>query len=995
MKLKFIDQEFQTDAVNAIADIFDGSEFKESVFTIDKSKEVQRQGLDIEGKGLSYELGYANKLTLDDFELLRNVRNIQERNNILKSTDLQGRNFSVEMETGTGKTYVYTKTILELNKRYGFTKFIIVVPSIAIKEGVYKSFQITEEHFKMKYDNTVYSYFVYDSSKLNRIQTFSTSTNIEIMIINIDAFRKTLSESNAGNIIHRESDRLSGNKPIDLIAGTNPIIIIDEPQSVDNTPKAKEAIQTLNPLVTLRYSATHRQEYNLMYRLTPVDAYQQNLVKHIEVSSVQSDKITAKPYIKLLGVSDKDGYSARLEILKKNKDGSLKKETVKARPGDDLWEISEGVDYYENQNYRIEDIDCFENEESVTFAEGTVLHIGEGTGEVSVEAIKRAQIRETIDLHIQKEKHYLKKGIKVLSLFFIDKVDNYRQYSDDGHNLKGQYALWFEEEYEKLTNGKYKHVKVEHEKHFSYSAEDVHDGYFSKDRKGKLKDTSGVTKADDSTYELIMKDKERLLDLNVPLRFIFSHSALKEGWDNPNVFQVCTLVDTKDSMTKRQKIGRGLRICVDQEGNRVNDVKYNMLSVIANESYADFAKQLQTELEKEAGYKFGIVEQVSFTDLEITADDGSEKRLTQEDSTKLYKYLKDNEYINKQNKVTEKFHLAINDKTFKVPEEFEPFSHKIENRIKSLSREIEIKDANNKVKVSLNKEVYLSDTFKEAFKKIQQKTFYSVNIDIENFIFDTVEAVSRMPMVESEKIRRERSKLDVTKAGVNHDMRIREQSIGDIYEFEKPTYPDIIRRLQESTGLIRRTIIDILQKVNKTDRLKEFNLNPELFLRQVSGIINSKKREFMVAGLQYHKSDEYYVMSELFDDRDLFGYRDKNVLDISSEKNVYDHVIFDSVIEKQFAEDAEADESVMVYAKLPHKFRIDTPYGKYNPDWIVVLQSEEEHKLYFVAETKGSSKDKDLRGTEKAKILSGRKHFEVLDTGVKYELVTALRDLKQ
>ena len=994
MKLKFIDQEFQTDAVNAIADIFEGSEFKESVFTIDKSKEVQRQGLDIEGKGLSYELGYANKLTLDDFELLRNVRKIQERNNILKSTDLQGRNFSVEMETGTGKTYVYTKTILELNKRYGFTKFIIVVPSIAIKEGVYKSFQITEEHFKMKYDNTVYSYFVYDSSKLNRIQTFSTSTNIEIMIINIDAFRKTLSESNVGNIIHRESDRLSGNKPIDLISGTNPIIIIDEPQSVDNTPKAKEAIQTLHPLVTLRYSATHRQEYNLMYRLTPVDAYQQNLVKHIEVSSVQSDKITAKPYIKLLSVSDKDGYSARLEILKKKKDGSLKKEVVKARPGDDLWELSDGVDYYENQNYRIEDIDCFENEESVTFAEGTVLHIGEGTGEVSAEAIKRAQIRETIDLHIQKEKHYLKKGIKVLSLFFIDKVDNYRQYTDDGHNLKGQYAIWFEEEYEKLINGKYKHVKADHEKHFSYSADDVHDGYFSKDRKGNFKDTSGVTQADDSTYELIMKDKERLLDLNVPLRFIFSHSALKEGWDNPNVFQVCTLVDTKDSMTKRQKIGRGLRICVDQEGNRVNDVKYNMLSVIANESYADFAKQLQTELEKEAGYKFGIVEQVSFTDLEITADDGSEKRLTQEDSTKLYKYLKENEYINKQNKVTEKFHLAINDKTFKVPEEFEPFSHKIENRIKSLSREIEIKDANNKVKVSLNKEVYLSDAFKEAFKKIQQKTFYSVNIDIEKFIFDTVEALSRMPIVESEKVRRERSKLDVTKAGVTHDMRIREQSIGDIYEFEKPTYPDIIRRLQESTGLIRKTIIEILQRVNKTDRLKEFNLNPELFLRQVSGIINAKKREFMVDGLQYHKSDEYYVMSELFDDRDLFGYRDRNVLDISTEKNVYDHVIFDSVIEKQFAEDAEADESVLVYAKLPHKFRIDTPYGKYNPDWIVVLQSEEEHKLYFVAETKGSSKDKNLRGTEKAKILSGRKHFEVLDTGVKYELVTALRELK-
>ena len=995
MKLKFIDQEFQSDAVNAIADIFQGSEIKKSDFTIDKSKELEKQGLDLRGEGISYDRGFANKLSLDDFDLLKNVREIQERNNILKSDKIQGRNFSVEMETGTGKTYVYTKTILELNKRYGFTKFIIVVPSIAIKEGVYKSFQITEEHFKMKYDNTVYSYFVYDSSKLNRIQTFSTSTNIEIMIINIDAFRKTLSESHAGNIIHRESDRLSGNKPIDLISGTNPIVIIDEPQSVDNTPKAKEAIQTLKPLVTLRYSATHRQEYNLMYRLTPVDAYQQNLVKHIEVSSVQSDKITAKPYIKLLGVSDKDGYSARLEILKKKKDGSLKKETVKARPGDDLWELSDGVDYYENQNYRIEDIDCFENEESVTFAEGTVLHIGEGTGEVSAEAIKRAQIRETIDLHIQKEKHYLKKGIKVLSLFFIDKVDNYRQYTDDGHNLKGQYALWFEEEYEKLINGKYKHVKAEHERHFSCSVEDVHDGYFSKDRKGNFKDTSGVTQADDSTYELIMKDKERLLDLNVPLRFIFSHSALKEGWDNPNVFQVCTLVDTKDSMTKRQKIGRGLRICVDQEGNRVNDVKYNMLSVIANESYADFAQQLQTELEKEAGYKFGVVEQVSFADIEITADDGSEKRLSQEDSTKLYKYLKDNEFLNKQNKVTEKFHLAINDKTFKVPEEFEPFNHKIENRIKSLSRTIEIKNKDKRQTIKRNKEVFDSPEFRLAFDKIKEKTIYSVNIKIGNFIFNAIEGISNMPQVETEKIRRERSELNVTKSGVTHDMRIREQAIGSIYDFEKPTYPDLIRRVQDATSLTRKTILEILKGTHRVDRLKEFNLNPELFLKQVIDIVNNEKRKSMTEGLQYHKTGDYYVMTELFDADEVIGYRDQNVLKVSHNKHIFDFVVYDSGREETFAREAEVDDGVVLYAKIPSNFKIDTPFGSYNPDWLLVMQSEEEHKLYFVAETKGSSKDKDLRGTEKAKILSGRKHFEVLDTGVKYELITALRDLKK
>lgn len=992
MKLKFVDQEFQTNAVNSIVDIFEGAENKDSVFTIDISQDKKYSDL-LEGEGQTYNLGYGNKLSLDDFELLKNVRKIQERNNILKSDNIQGRNFSVEMETGTGKTYVYTKTILEMNKKYGFTKFIIVVPSVAIKEGVYKSLQITEEHFKFKYDNVPYSYFVYDSSKLNRIQTYSTSTNIEIMIINIDAFRKDIDDDKKSNIIHRESDKLSGNRPIDLISGTYPIVIIDEPQSVDTTKKSKDALKTLNPLVTLRYSATHKDLYNLMYQLTPVDAYQKRLVKQIEVSSVSSDIASAKPYIKLHSVDDKNGYSAKVEIWVKQKDGTLKKKRVKVKPGTDLWDASKEVDYYKDQNFIVSNIDCFEGEESIAFSEGTVLHLGEATGETNQEVIKRAQIRETIDLHLQKEAHYVKKGIKVLSLFFIDKVANYRDYDSDGKINKGKYAIWFEEEYKKLIEGKYKHLVQQNQEHFAAFPDDIHDGYFSVDNKNRFKDSStGSSKADESTYELIMKDKERLLDLKEPLRFIFSHSALKEGWDNPNVFQVCTLVETKDTLTKRQKIGRGLRICVDQDGSRVLEPKYNKLSVIANEAYKTFAKELQTELEREAGFKFGVIEKVSFTNLEITRDDGTERRLTQSESKEIYKYLKEKGYINNKNKVTEEFFRDKNEDKFTVPYKFDEMKYKIMFQIENLSREIEIKNANDRVQVKRNKKVFLSDDFKALFKKIDQKTFYSVDMDIETFVKACSSDIAHMPTIEAEKVRRERSLLDVTTKGVLHEERARYENLGKVFDFETPKRPDVLRRLQESTGLLRKTLTDILID---SGRLKDFNVNPELFIKHVSAIIRKLKREYMVDGIKYYKLDDFYNMEEVFDDSELYGYKNKNVLDISDEKNVYDHVLFDSEVEKMFAEDAEKDEDVIVYAKLPTKFSIDTPYGKYSPDWIVLLRAMDGDKLYFVAETKGSKDEEQLRQSEKAKILSGRKHFEVLDNEVKYELVKELKDLKK
>lgn len=994
MELKFSIQPYQTDAVNSIVRLFEGMEIKQSQFTIDISQGLGSvDGFALEGQSVSYLTGFSNKMTLTNHEILSNVRNIQDKNNIRMTTRLDSRDFSVEMETGTGKTYVYTKTILELNKLYGMTKFIIVVPSIAIKEGVYKSLQITESHFKSHYDNVIYNYFIYDSNRLERIQNFATSSNIEIMIINIDAFRKSFTDpekETKANIIHRPNDKLSGNKPIDLIAYTNPIVIIDEPQSVDNTPNAKQAIKTLNPLVTLRYSATHRELHNLMYRLTPVDAYHQNLVKRIEVSSLMEDLPSYQAYVKLLSVNTNNGISATLEINQLTKSNEVKRVRVTVRMGDDLWELSNELDYYKGQNYIIDDIDAFEGNENVVFLNGVKLVIGESHKDSNPKVLKREQIRETIDQHLRKEKHYLSKGIKVISLFFLDEVKNYRVYDKVGTPTKGEYAQWFEEEFEYLINNKYKFLKQEFP-NINFNASDIHDGYFSVDKKGKFIDSkNGDSTEDESAYHLIMVNKERLLSMEEPKRFIFSHSALKEGWDNPNVFQVCTLIDTKDTMTKRQKIGRGLRLCVDQSGERVLDMKYNQLCVIANESYHEFADTLQKEFEKD-GYKFGIVEPISFKGLTIKTEYNQIHTMSEDESIKIHKYLKDVGYLKTNGKVDDLFYKDINSNDFKLPQEFEIYKDSIIAEIQSLSREIEIKNIREKVEVKLNKEIYLSDNFQKLWDKIKHKTFYKVNLNIDKFVSACAYKIETMPAIKAEVIRKAKAKIDIEDKGV----MVKDESfavIADVTEFENLHYPDVVRRLQDNTQLLRKTIIDIILRSKRVD---DFFKNPEVFIKQVTQIINEVKVSMLNEGLEYYKLNEEYVQTQIFDDTELYGYKDFNVLDISDRKNIYDHVIFDSVIEKQFALDAEGDEDVVLYAKLPNSFKIDTPFGKYNPDWVVVIQKDNEDKLYFVAETKGTTLTTGLRDSEKSKILCGRKHFEVVDNELKYEVVTSLKVLKE
>ena len=989
MKLKFIDQQYQTEAVNSICDIFDGCEVKDSLFTIENNQTTWLEVANLED---DYYIGHSNKISIDDFTMLGNVQRIQEKNDIQMARDLQKRNFTIEMETGTGKTYVYIKTILELNKRYGLTKFIIVVPSVAIKEGVLSTLKATEEHFKERYDNVIYHYFEYNSKYLENVRTFATSTNVEVMVMTIAAFNKST------NIFVQENEKaLSGNKPIDLIIGTSPILIIDEPQSVDSQKKSKKgeesasqkAISSLNPLCTLRYSATHKELYNLMYRLTPVDAYQRNLVKHIEVASITSNEASTKPYVRLVSVSLKKVFTCRLEIYMNNKKtGVIDKKIVTAKTREDIWELSNEVDYYKDTGFIIDNISCNPGDEYIDFSNGKRLYVGETIGDVDDSAMKRAQIHQTIEMHLNKETYLMNQGIKVLSLFFIDEVSKYRDYSREDE--KGDYQRWFEEEYTKLIQlDKYKVLREKYGDYISTNPSAVHDGYFAKDGKGRVKNSSGTTNDDETTYQLIMKDKERLLSFDEPIRFIFSHSALKEGWDNPNVFQVCTLVETKDTMTKRQKIGRGLRICVNQNGERVLDPKYNTLSVIANESYKEFADTLQDELKKD-NYKFGVIEPINFTGIAVKQYDGTLIELSQKQSEEIYNYLVENEYMTSKGKITNKYYQDKHDDKFVLPGQYESFTSKVMKRIDNLSREIEIKDASTKVPVKLNKEVQLSPEFVSLWNKIKQKTVYTINMDMDKFKREAVEQIQNMPRIHPDRIDVQQTKIDITHKGVE-DVGHQVRELGAVYEFDTMTYPDFVRRLQDATGLLRKTIIEI---VSKSSRLKEFYENPEEWIKQVSSILLSVRKENLTDGIKYEKVDKYYEQDIIFNDEGLYGYKDRNVLDVSSDKNIYDHVIYDSEVEREFALDAENDDDVLLYAKLPGKFIIETPIGEYNPDWAVVLNTFEGEKVYFVAETKGTENINDLKGSEKKKILCARKHFEVIDTGIKYEVVKELKSLK-
>lgn len=1027
MKLKFKNQEFQTEAVNAVADLFAGQEKSTATFSIDRNPEQM--------KLIQNDFGFGNKLEIDNDTLLSNMHSIQRRHKLPLSRDYDNRQFSIEMETGTGKTYVYTKTILELNKRYGFSKFIIVVPSVAIREGVYKSLQVTEEHFKNLYDGVPYRYFIYNSAKLSDVRQFATSGNIEIMIINIDAFKK------AENIINQEQDKLNGETAMRYIQDTNPVVIIDEPQSVDNTSKAKEAIQSLNPLAVLRYSATHREKINLLYRLTPVDAYQMGLVKQICVSSNSVSNDFNKPYIHLKSVSNQNGFSAKIEMDIEGKAGKVERKTITAKPGDDLFVLSGKRALYEG--YTIEGIDCTKDFECVEFANSEIVKLGKSIGSIDENILKRAQIYRTIEAHLNKELRYFEKGIKVLSLFFIDEVKKYRTETGE----KGIYADMFEECYNELmSKPKYAPLKT----YFNTDIEKSHNGYFSQDKKGIYKNTKGDTLADDDTYNTIMRDKEWLLSFECPLRFIFSHSALKEGWDNPNVFQVCTLIDQKSTFTCRQKVGRGLRLCVNQDGERIEDRNTNILHVMANESFAEFADNLQKEIEQETGMKFGVLQLSALMDLTYEEKIEIEHQMDEAEAFDVYESLIANDVLDErgvcrvESGKIEKLELAnisepLKQEVKKIMQQAEPVTFEKLKQVKCVETKIEektfdheqaseimetlkemkviskegkikdtmkaqlaagkldlkdryskaaqraimqalekadnkpvIRDASKEVTVKLKKQAILSPEFKELWDKIKQKTTYRVNIDSETLIKNCVKELSEMPVIPKAKLVSSTAEIGLENAGVySTEKHMRTLDLEGTYE----VMPDIVRLISAETLLKRSDIIRILQE---SGRIKDFINNPQGFYEKALEIISNNRHSLAIDGIKYVKlaGEEYYVQ-EIFDSAELIANLDRNA--VSVEHSIYDYLIYDSGVESRFAKSLDEDPDVKMFFKIPSRFKIETPIGSYNPDWAVFLEKNGEQKLFFVLESKGTTSLFDLRSPERLKIHCGKQHFNALE----------------
>lgn len=985
MKIRFDTLDYQTDAVNSAIRVFEGQIIKESNFTI--TNETPQGSL-----FASDGIGIGNRVIINEEQMLKNVVKTQILNGIAPSDSLFGNNsafpqFNIEMETGTGKTFVYLKTILELHKKYEFTKFVIVVPSVAIKEGVLKTFQITKSYFKKQYNGVIYDMFMFDSSKLDRVRSFAASSTIDIMVTTIQSFNKDT------NVMNRESDQLCGARPIDLIAETRPIVIIDEPQSVDNTDLAKDALKNLNPSAGFRYSATHRDNtYPKIYQLSAVDAYDNQLVKQIEVAGIEVDEDGNRAHLRLIEVkTGKNGISAKIEVYKKTRKDA-DKVIMSFKAGDDMFTKTK-LQVYDEVGF-IQDINATPGFESVTFS-GNPEKITLESATLEDEATKRAQISKTIEEHLNKELQFKQAGqrIKVLSLFFLDKVENYRVYDDQGNPKLGRYAKVFEEEYNRLISlSKYRELND-----VDVPVSEVHDGYFSADGKGKLKNTKGDTAADESTYEMIMKNKEGLLTFYDEakhhtakankIRFIFSHSALKEGWDNPNVFQIATLIETKDTITKRQKIGRGLRIAVNEDGERVPGFSVNTLTVMANESYKDFAEGLQKEYEED-GVIFGVFDKESFATIIVKHDVITDelKVLGKEKSATLFSYFKDEGFINTAGRATDRLKQAIADKEIEVPEEFREVAPQILEVAQSKVKSLDIKNAEDKVEVKVVKEA-LADDFLELWNKIKYKTTYKINFDSDKLIRYAVRGNESFDGIDSIQTHKgtylyKKGTVEMSEAGIKAD----ESTESSVRAVTRGAYklPDIITFLQNETSLTRKTIVAILQSVNN---LNSFKNNPLSYMNQAAKIINAIKNQLIVDGIEYTRINEEYEQ-KLFTTETLNAYLGEKgnsvKVDETKRKTVYDYVVTDSTIEKEFARKAEKDDNVKFYIKLPDWFKIRTPLGPYNPDWAILYEKDDEQHLYFIVETKGDVSFEQLRPHERAKILAGEKHFRAVDTEIRF-----------
>ena len=846
MKLQFEPNlDYQHDAIEAVCDLFRGQEICRTEFTVVRDADDPQFRLGF----AQNDLGVGNRLTLLDDELLANLKTIQIRNGLAPSETLASGDFTVEMETGTGKTYVYLRTVFELNKRYGFTKFVIVVPSVAIKEGVYKTLQITEEHFKALYSGVPFDYFLYDSGKLGQVRNFASSAQIQIMVVTVGAINKK-----DVNNLYKDSEKTGGEKPIDLVRATRPIIIVDEPQSVDGglQGQGKKALDAMDPMCTLRYSATHVDKHHMVYRLNAVDAYERKLVKQIEVAAATVEDAHNRPYVRLLSVANKRGsISARVELDIETHAGVQRKE-VAVQDGDDLEQTTKRAIY---KNCRIGTIRVAKGDQSMELrypGGEKFLAPGEAWGDVDAAAMQREMIRRTIKEHLDKEKRLRPLGIKVLSLFFIDEVAKYRQYDGDGNPVKGEYARIFEEEYRRAA----KHPDYQSlfkEIDLTRAATEVHEGYFSIDKKSKhVVDTyegnQGGRDAAEEAYNLIMKDKEHLLSFDTPLKFIFSHSALKEGWDNPNVFQICSLRDIRTERERRQTIGRGLRLCVNQNGERQRGFELNTLTVVATESYEEFADKLQKEIEEETGIRFGIVEPHQFAGVVVTAKDGTESPLGVDQSKALWEHLKDQNYIDAKGKVQDALRADLKAGKVKLPDALAPQAGQITDILKKLAGKLEIKNADERRPVPPRRAVLHSEEFKALWDRIKHKTTYRVAFDNEKLVEACVKALKDAPAMPKTRLQWRKADVAIGKAGVEATERGGAQTV--VLDAGAIELPDILTDLQDRTQLTRRTIHRVLVG---SDRLDDFKRNPQAFIDLAAEAINRRKRLAIVDGLKYER----------------------------------------------------------------------------------------------------------------------------------------------
>ena len=980
MKLHFEPNlDFQLQAIDSVCDLFCGQEKCRTEFTVTLPRQAAIAGEEVS------DLGLGNRLTLVDEQLLDNLRSVQLRNGLSPSNALASGDFTVEMETGTGKTYVYLRTIFELNKRYGFTKFVIVVPSVAIKEGVYKSLQITEEHFKSMYAGVPVDFFLYDSSKLGQVRNFATSATIQIMVVTVGAINKK-----EVNNLYKDSEKTGGEKPIDLIRATRPIVIVDEPQSVDGglTGAGKAALDAMNPLCTLRYSATHANKHHMVYRLDAVDAYERKLVKQIEVAAATIEDAFNKPYVRLLEVSNKKGISAKVELHVQTATGA-KPQVLTVNDGDDLEQLAKRAVY---ADFRVGEINTAKGEEfmELRYPGGQVyLALGQAHGEVDALAVQREMIRRTIKEHLEKEKLLRPKGIKVLSLFFIESVARYRQYDKDGNPVKGDYARIFEEEYRRAAKLP-AFQSLFGEVDLAQEAAAVHDGYFSIDKKGRWADPeldkegglkNETSRADaERGYNLIMKEKEKLLSFGTPLKFIFSHSALKEGWDNPNVFQICALREMGSERERRQTLGRGLRLCVNQDGQRVYGHDVNRLTVIATESYQEFADQLQKEIEADTGIRFGIVEQHQFATIAITTPGGNVAPLGVDQSKALWDHLRAAGHIDAKGKVQDSLKVALKDGKLALPEAFEPYRGQVAELLRKVTGRVEVKNRDDRETVPLRKgadgkAVTLSEDFKALWDRIKHKTTYRVQFDNDKLIRDCTAALTRDLHIARARLQWRKAEIGIGKAGV--EAREKEGAYTVTLDETDIELPDLLTDLQDRTQLTRRTLVKIL---TECERLDNFKRNPQQFIEQAAEIINRCKRMALVDGIRYQRlGDDAVWAQELFETEELTGYLTNMLRD--TKRSIYEHVVYDSATERDFADALEKDDDVVLYAKLPGWFKVPTPLGSYNPDWAVLVNKDGTRRLYFVVETKSSLFTDDLRNKESAKIECGKAHFKALAVG--------------